>query len=72
MGSLAEALEFGYMVAIDEALGLVVLYTQMAREDVDPAPMGVHLKMASRAMRSALELYGSRYGALKEEEVENG
>jgi hypothetical protein len=44
--------------ALNEALELVMHHTHMSCEAEGTAKVGLHLKMASRAMRCALEIYG--------------
>jgi len=53
--------DFGFAVTMDEVLNLVLEHSELARQADNPLVMGVHLKMASRAMRCALEIYGDRY-----------
>jgi len=64
-GESAQGLDYLYAELMFEILDQVVLYAESAKgvETNDPR-MGVYLKMASRAMRNALELYGERIAHL--------
>ena len=50
--------DFAYLDTMDEVLRLVVFYCEEARHSQSHLEISVNLKMASRAMRNALELYG--------------
>ena len=50
--------DFAYLDTVDEVLRLVMFYCEEARHSQTQLAIGVNLKMASRAMRCALELYG--------------
>ena len=53
---------------MNEVLELVMDHTsQVARNCGDNQLLGIHLKMASRAMRCALEIYGSHIRVLNTE-----
>jgi hypothetical protein len=45
---------------MNEVLEIVLDHCEKARNTSDHRAMGVNLKMASRALRCALELYGER------------
>jgi hypothetical protein len=60
-------LNYGALLALNETLDLVMEHCELARNASEDLVMGVHLKMASRAMRSALEIYGSHIGAQTKE-----
>jgi hypothetical protein len=44
-----------------EVLELVIAHCDQAQNAENRLAMGVHLKMASRALRCALEVYGSAF-----------
>ena len=52
--------DYVWLLALDEAMLLCLEHLETARTCQDGLSLGVHLKMASRAMRSALEVYGMR------------
>ena len=60
--------DFAFYLALDETLELVMDHCEVARNASDNQLLGIHLKMASRAMRCALEIYGSHIGVLNTEE----
>ena len=60
--------DFAFFLAMNETLELVMDHTELARNASDNQLLGIHLKMASRAMRCALEIYGSHIGVLNTEE----
>jgi len=64
-GNLTEV-DYPWLLTIYETLELVITHCGQAENAQDERTLGLHLKMASRAMRCALELYGDR---LKEEKV---
>lgn len=68
MAEFDGALDYGFLVTMDEVLNLVLEHSELARQADNPLMMGVHLKMASRAMRCALEIYGDRYAKVPDEE----
>jgi hypothetical protein len=49
--------EYGFNLAMYEALELVIEHCEKAKDAEGALPLGVQLKMASRAMRCALEIY---------------
>lgn len=49
-------LEYGFYATMEETLQLVLKHVDEARHADDDLKLFVHLKMASRAMRCALEL----------------
>jgi hypothetical protein len=53
-----DGLTYPYMVTLDEVLEIVIEHLDIVRNTDDLLKQGVHLKMASRAMRCALEIYG--------------
>lgn len=63
MGLLDEELidrDFPWLVTLDEALLLCVEHIDAARECQNALSLGLELKMASRALRCAMEVYGMR------------
>jgi hypothetical protein len=54
-----EDLDYPYAITLDEVLEIVVEHVDAVRGTDDMLRQGVHLKMASRALRCALEIYGS-------------
>lgn len=60
--------DFAFFLTMSEVLELVMDHTEVARNAGDNQLLGIHLKMASRAMRCALEIYGSHIGVLNTEE----
>jgi hypothetical protein len=56
-------LNYAALCELNEVLELVMEHCELARNASDELKLFVHLKMASRAMRCALELYGSHIGA---------
>jgi hypothetical protein len=57
-----DGLTYPYMVTLDEVLEIVIEHLDIVRNTDDLLKQGVHLKMASRAMRCALEIYGDWSG----------
>jgi hypothetical protein len=53
--------DFAFLETMNEVLMIVLEYTELARQADNPLVMGVYLKMASRSMRCALEIYGDRF-----------
>jgi hypothetical protein len=62
-----EALSYPYAVTLYEVLEIVVEHIDKTLNTDDVLKQGVHLKMASRAMRCALEIYGSQLEVLNKE-----
>ena len=60
--------DFAFYLTMNETLELVMDHCEIARNASDNQLLGIHLKMASRAMRCALEIYGSHIGVLNTEE----
>lgn len=50
--------DYPWLTTMYDVLELVIGHCEAAENAQDRLTMGVHLKMASRAMRTALELYG--------------
>jgi hypothetical protein len=64
-GDLAlEAIEMvkdiAYLDTMNEVLVMTLEFLEEARQSKDDVRMGAYLKMASRSMRCALEIYGDR------------
>ena len=55
-----EDLTYPYAVTMAEVLEIVVEHIDKVLNTDDMLKQGVHLKMASRALRCALEIYGSQ------------
>jgi hypothetical protein len=53
-------LSYPYAVTMNEVLEIVVEHIDKVQNTSDLLRQGVHLKMASRALRCALEIYGSQ------------
>ena len=51
-------LDFVFASAIDEVLELVGYFAEQARQSEGEVELGVYLKMGSRCMRCAMEMYG--------------
>jgi hypothetical protein len=54
-------LEYGFYVTLNEVLLEVIDHIDGARNAPTNTALCVHLKMASRAMRCALEIFGDRF-----------
>lgn len=52
--------DYPWLLTLDETLILCVQHLEEARDSQDRLTLGLHLKMASRALRCALEVYGMR------------
>ncbi len=50
--------DFAYLDTLDEVLRTVVYFCEEARHSQSDLAISVNLRMASRAMRNALKLYG--------------
>jgi hypothetical protein len=61
MEQLDQPLEYGFYVTLNEVLLIAIDHIDSARNAPTNIALGSHLKMASRAMRCALELYGDRF-----------
>jgi hypothetical protein len=59
--------DYPWLITVEEAIQLTIDHLALANQSQDGLTLGVHLKMASRAMRCALEVYGMR---LEKEKVE--
>jgi hypothetical protein len=53
-----DGFDYPYAVTMDEVIEIVIEHLEIVRNTDDLLRQGVHLKMASRAMRCALEIYG--------------
>lgn len=70
MGEPDGDLNYIWYSTLDEVIKLCIGYCELARHaDGDPA-LGLHLKMASRALRCALEIYGSRIEKVSTKETQ--
>lgn len=52
--------DYVWLLALDEAMLLCIEHLEAACQCQNGLTLGVNLKQASRAMRSALEIYGMR------------
>lgn len=52
-------MNFAWSLTLGEVLEIVIEHCDHTMHSSDPQMIGVHLKMAARAMRCALEIYGS-------------
>ena len=57
---MMDSKDYLWLSALDETMLLCIEHLETARQCQDGLSLGVQLKMASRAMRSALEVYGMR------------
>jgi hypothetical protein len=53
-------IDYAFYLTINEVLELVVVHCERARDAENDIAMELNVKMASRAMRSALEIIGCR------------
>jgi hypothetical protein len=60
-------LTYPYAITLYEVLEIVIEHIDKVQNTEDLLRQGVHLKMASRAMRCALEVYGSQLEVLNRE-----
>jgi hypothetical protein len=67
MGESDEALSYPYAITLGEVVEIVIEHLDHVLNTDDMLKQGVHLKMASRAMRCALEIYGSQLEVLNKE-----
>ena len=63
---------FAWVLTIEDVLEIVIAHCEDARHAEDRLRMGVYLKMASRAMRCALEVYGSQLVEVPKEDKTDG
>jgi hypothetical protein len=61
--------DYAFYLTMYEVLELVIVHCSRAQHADSDLAMGVDLKMASRALRCALEIYGDRFGKVPKEEV---
>ena len=59
--------DFGYLNTMDEVLELVLEFAERARQAQDDVMIGAYLKMASRSLRCALEMYGEHLAQNRDE-----
>jgi hypothetical protein len=62
-----DALTYPYAMTLYEVTEIVIEHLDKVQNTEDLLRQGVHLKMASRAMRCALEIYGSQLEVLNKE-----
>jgi hypothetical protein len=60
-------LTYPYAITLYEVTEIVIEHLDKVQNTEDLLRQGVHLKMASRAMRCALEIYGSQLEVLNRE-----
>ena len=63
-------IDYAFYLTMNEVLEMVVVHCELARNCENDVSMEVHLKMASRAMRCALEVYGERFAKKQSAEPE--
>ena len=68
---MSESHDYSYLDTMNEVLGMVAEHVELARHARDDVMMGAYLRMASRAMRTALEIYGDHL-AQNRAEMEQG
>ena len=65
--------DIAYLDTMNEVLVMTLEFLEEARQSQDDVRLGAYLKMASRSMRCALEIYGDRMeqnrSAMKQGEV---
>ena len=64
MGELDDvvtARDYPWLITLDESILLCMDHLDVVRGSDSELVMGVHLKMASRALRCALEVYAMRF-----------
>ena len=64
---ILDSKDYPWLLTLDEAILLCVDHLEKARQCQNGLELWVNLKMASRALRCAMEVYGTR---LKKENVE--
>ena len=52
--------DIAYLTTMNEVLTMAIEFAEEAQNSQDDARMGAYLKMASRCLRCAMELYGER------------
>ena len=55
---MSESRDFPYLATMGEVLEMTAEYVEEARASQDDVRLGAYLKLTSRALRCALELYG--------------
>ncbi len=70
MGESSGDLNYIWCETLNETLMLCIEHCELARHTDDELKIFVHLKMASRALRCALEIYGSQIEKLSTEETQ--
>jgi hypothetical protein len=60
MEKLDGDLDYAFYLTMDEVLDLVVIHCERARDADNDQTMELNIKLASRAMRCALEIIGCR------------
>jgi len=61
--------DFVFLTTLDEILGLLITHAERARDCGDERLMIVHMKIASRCLRCALEIFGDRLLGYQKEET---
>ena len=59
---MSESSDYLFLAELDQVLDMTAEFIDKARHADTPVTIGAYLKMASRAMRCALEIYGERLG----------
>jgi hypothetical protein len=66
----AESRDYPWLTTMNEVLEMTAEFVEGARQSQDDVTMGAYLKMASRSLRCALEIYGEHLS--KGREMEQG
>jgi hypothetical protein len=53
--------DVAYLDTMDEVISMVLEFAEAARHAQDDVMMGAYLKMASRSLRCAIEIYGDHF-----------
>ena len=59
--------DVAYLDVMDEVLCMVLDFTEQARQAQNDVTLGAYLKMASRSLRCALEMYGEHLAQNRDE-----
>jgi hypothetical protein len=68
MEDLKWDINYGFSLTVYEVLEEVIRHCERAENEEDLIRLGVHLRMASRAMRCALEVYGWQLEEVRKKE----
>lgn len=59
--------DYPWLNTLDEALDMCVYHIELARDGTYESEIYIHMRMASRALRLALDLFEERVSARKED-----